>query len=161
MAPTILSDEIVSSTELGRHAGSILKKAAGRPVTVKSKWSDLVILRREWASRLFEQEAHLGTLDNVMTYFIERCVEKKPVPGPNELRWMDVFEDNDVLDFLKEYIRALNSATEGLSGWDSLDNTIYEWRESAIALHNTELQENIGELRKEQRLGPSGSPKPA
>jgi hypothetical protein len=145
LTPSLLADEIVSSTELNRRPAEILAKALENPVTVTTKNGDCVILGRDLAARLFQDEQQLRYLIGVAEYVLARFFAVAWTPQAAEFRWLDGFEKDDVLEFFKEYCETLRDRNSTPA---DLAHIIHEWEESAAALQNKVLIHVVESTRK-------------
>ncbi len=136
MSPTLLADRIISSTELNRRPAEILAQALENPVTVTSKNGDCVILGREFAAKLFQEEQHLNYMMGLAEYILARFCGVAWTALAQEFRWLDGFEKEDILEFFKEYCDTLRNRTAAPA---DLEDVIHEWQESALALQNEGL----------------------
>ena len=136
MPATLLADKIISSTELNRRSGEILAQALDNPITVTNRNGDCVILGRELAAKLFQEEKHLTYVMDLANYILARFCGVAWTALGQEFHWLDGFEKDDVLEFFREYCETLRNRTTAPV---DLDDVIHEWQESALALQNQEL----------------------
>lgn len=136
MTTTLLADKIVSATELNRRPSEILALALDSPVTVTYKGGDCVILGRDSAAKLFQEEKHLTYLMGLANYMLARFCQASWNALGQEFRWLDGFDKEDVLEFFREYCETLRSRTSRAA---DLENVLHEWQESAAALRNGDL----------------------
>ena len=153
----MLGDLVITPSQLNRRSGLFLRQAVTRPVTVRMKEADLVILRRDEAANLYQEDATLRRLERLAAYILGRFGAKS-VSQPDELAWLDVFENDDLLEFFGEYRDILRAALEERAGWNDVDAVLHEWKESAFALRNKELQEAARSLAAGSELEAARAP---
>ncbi len=63
--------------------------------------------------------------------------EQIPVGYPCE--WLNAFDMEDLMDFLREVHLAFRRARGAEISWDDFEAVLYEWRQSAVALRSEAL----------------------
>ncbi|MEH1910584.1 MAG: hypothetical protein V7L05_04480 [Nostoc sp.] len=53
--------------------------------------------------------------------------------------WLNVFEEDDLQDFIKELSEAFRLIDSSTTAWEIIDAIIHEWHESAVAIASPEL----------------------
>lgn len=136
MRTRLFGDDIVSSTELNRHPGEVLRAALERPVTITRSEGDLVVMRRDQAAlmtrsaKLVEEFVRLA-LRLIITF-----------PQAPDTTWVMGLEWEDQLQLADDLLQAMSRATTSV---EDLDALVHEWKESALVLSNPDLMHALRE----------------
>lgn len=136
----IFSDDLVSATELNKRSGSVLDKAAVRPITITRNEEHFVLLRREEAAcqvnRAIYSERIFELLNAAFCLMAGGKIGSEQAYG-----WISSFDSDDLKLFVQEVVEAYRAITSDNEKWDYLDAVIHEWNESAIAINIPEFKE--------------------
>lgn len=136
----IFSDDLVSATELNRQSGSILDKAAERPITITRNDQHFVLLRREEAACQVKRAVYSETVFELLNTAFT-LIASGNIGSEHPYGWINVFDSDELKIFVREVVEAYRTVTSGKENWDYLDAVIHEWHESAIAINSPELME--------------------
>jgi hypothetical protein len=141
----LFSDEVVTPTELARQVRRITQTALHHPVTVHRSDGDLALLSRD---RVSELTAASAAIEEVVDFGrnILWILRGKGRPSP-AWAWLQVFSPDDVVDFLDEYLSALDQTLSGAGGWDLPAAVLAEWKKSAQALSHQPLLAELASFR--------------
>jgi hypothetical protein len=133
----LFSDDVVTPTELARHVREITQRALRRPVTIHRTDGDLALLSRERVGELIAASTAIEEVVDFGRNFLW-MLQGKGRPSP-AWSWLQVFQPDDVAEFIGEYLSAVEAALHGQSEWDLPHEVLHEWQESAKALGNHTL----------------------
>ncbi|MBW4635161.1 MAG: hypothetical protein KME30_25685 [Iphinoe sp. HA4291-MV1] len=136
---TIYSDELITATELNRQPGRVLDKALEHPVTITRNDQSFALLPRENVA-LFVKAAQRSReiVELLNTAF--RLLLKQKIGTEHPYGWLEVFDSDELNEFIDEIMSAYRSVDLSEKAWDELDAIIHEWHESALAISNPELE---------------------
>jgi hypothetical protein len=146
---TLFQDEIVTATELNRHAGQILEKALLKPLTIMRNDEAFALVRRSTAAHWVEAARHAETL--VDLYSIVVALGGGEIAVEDPYRWVSAFDRDQFLEMTSELKRAFRGASVG-GNWDQFVAVLHEWEESGWAALSTELEEALGSKSEEVTL---------
>ncbi len=141
----VFSDKIVSPTELARNVSKITHSALQTPITIHRPEGDLAMLARHEVAELVAAARASEMMVRVMRSFLSTLHQGTELPPG--LEWLAVFDQKDVEDFVDEYVSAVERTLAGLEDWDYPAAVVHEWQESARALYNRELLEEVAAFR--------------
>jgi hypothetical protein len=124
------SDTIVSSSELNRRPGEILRTAQETPVTVTHAGGDLALLRRDYARLLSES---MDVLRGILFWV---C---KGIGGDGGCEWVLALEDEDVVAFGREILSAWQDGEDEAD----LRARCHEWHESVRWTHSEKARASL------------------
>lgn len=145
MVTTVLSDEVINSTELRNNQKRWLDKAYSSPVSIMSGAKKLVLLNREHAK-------HMYSLTHYAEIVIQFCREQ----GSGEKGQSDVFpwikhlSEETIGEFNKELLATFGEAVCN-KDWLAFEEMLDAWVATAEAMTNPEMVELItADLSKEE-----------
>lgn len=145
MVVTILSDDIINSTELRTNQKRWLEKAYVSPISIMNGTKKLVLLNREHAKHMYSQ-IHYAEM------IIQFCRER----DSGEKRESDVFpwvkhlSKKAIEEFHKELFFAFQEAAHS-KNWLAFEEMLNSWIATAEAMTNPEMVELINtDLAKEE-----------
>jgi hypothetical protein len=138
-ASTIFQDEIFTATDLNRHAGKVLDEAKNRPVTIMRNDEAFALLPRKEATRLVEAASNGTRMVDILTAISTYRQAGAQIPVGYPCEWLNAFDMEELMDFLKEAHLAFRRAMGAEISWDDFEAVLYEWHESAIALRSEAL----------------------
>lgn len=145
MVNTILSDEIINSTELRDHQKRWFDKALVNPISIMSGGKKLVLLNRDHAK-------HMYLLNHYAEMIIQFCREQ----GSGKERESNVFpwiEDLSEKALAKFHIELLATFEEAIHSrnWTAFEEMLDSWVATAEAMTNPEMVELVtADLGKEE-----------
>ncbi|MBD2362965.1 hypothetical protein H6G36_17535 [Anabaena minutissima FACHB-250] len=134
----IYSDELITATELNRQPGRVLDKALERPVTITRNDQSFALLRREEVNSLVKTATQSKAVFEGLTVAFSLLLGKE-IGFEHPYRWLSVFEQDELQDFIKELSEAFRLIDSSTTAWEMIDAIIHEWYESAIAIASPEL----------------------
>lgn len=154
VAPSVYSDDLVSSTELNRTSGSILDRASKRPVTITRGNESFALIRRDlMAGYIASTNIYQKFSDLLLTCLTLTNGEK--ILGGHSFDWLNTFDGDE----LKELIREVSNWHQSHDGSEAslydLDGIIHEWHESAIAISSPALNAAFDSEEEEVLIDPS------
>jgi len=145
MVSTILSDEVINSTEFRKNQRRWLEKAYISPISIMSGTKKLVLLNREHAK-------HMYSLIHYSKMIIRFCVER----GSGKKRESDVFpwikhlNEKVIEEFHKELFSSFEEVMHS-QDWLAFEEMLNSWIATAEAMTNPEMVELItADLSKEK-----------
>lgn len=146
----LFSDEVFTSTDLNRRSAEVLNRASKNPVTISRNNEWFALLRREQAADLVK-----GLAQTVMVIQMAQGAvairQNEPQSIPAALSWMKAFDEEERLTMLSEVFAACVQASEE-GDWNSVDDIIHQWHESAIVIESGILQRAMASESDEQQL---------
>ena len=149
MVTTLLSDEVINSTELRNRQKHWLDRAYISPVSIMSGTKQLVLINREKAKDLY-------LLNHYAEMIIHFCQEQSS--GQNEkssvFPWIKNLDKEEILEFHMELLSTFDEVVNNRN-WRILDEMIDAWASTAEAKTNPEIKELInpkGRQREYVRL---------
>ena len=136
----IFSDELVRATELNRQSGSILDKAAERPITITRNDQYFVLQRREEAACQVNRAVYSEIVFELLNTAFS-LIAGGDISSGHPYGWITVFDSDDLKLLVQEVVEAYRAVASNKENWDYLDTLIHEWHESAIAINSPELKE--------------------
>lgn len=149
---TAEKEHLTTVTEFNKSPSSWLTAAATKTVTItRPKQADITLISRDrWQDASFSK-AWLSQLSAIVKYTVEKASDVPNPALPAEFSWLTLFDIDDVHEFVDELSSALQRVVQGLRPWDDVDTVVEEWRRSAIALSNEELQRRFQDTLKDIR----------
>jgi hypothetical protein len=145
MVTTILSDEVINSTELRTNQKKWLEKAFFSPISIMSGAKKLVLLNREHAKHMYSQ-IHFAEM--IIRYCEERDSGKKR--QSDIFSWIRYLNEKSIDEFHKELIFAFLKAVDN-KDWLAFEEMLNAWIATAEAMTNPEMVELINtDLTKEE-----------
>lgn len=136
----MFSDHLFSATDLNRRCGAILDAALRGPVTITRKDDAFALLRRDVAAHL-SAVAHQATLFTEAQYAILKVrLEGDSMPYDHPYGWLKAFGLDDLKDMEAELLVSLVQVVNE-TDLEAVETSLYEWRESAIAILDGTLDE--------------------
>jgi len=134
MVGTILSDELINSTELRNNQKEWLDRAYINPVSIKSGHKRLVLLNRDDVRDMY-------TLNHYAETIIHFCQEQLSGFGKSAIfPWIESLTQEEVEEFKTELITTFVKATRRRK-WSTLEEIIRDWAATAEAKTNPEVME--------------------
>ena len=144
MATTILSDEVINSTDLREHQKMWFDKALVRPISITSGTKKLVLLNRGHAEQMY-QLIHYAEM--IIQFCRERAKGKKRESAV--FAWIKHLSEKAIEEFHEELFPAFEEAVHSKS-WLAFEEMLNSWIATAEAMTNPEMVELItGDLTKE------------
>ena len=147
---SLFGDEVFSSTDLNRRSAEVLNRASKNPVTISRNNEWFALLRRDQAATLVK-----GLAQTVMVVQLAQgsiaIQQRQPQMVPPAVSWMKAFDDEERLTMLSEVFTACLQASEE-DDWDSVSETIHQWRESAAVAESGILRDARAAEPDEQPL---------
>ena len=145
MVTTILSDEVINSTELRNNQKRWLDRAYSSPVSIMSGAKKLVLLNREHAKHMY-----------LLTHYAEAIVQFCREQSSGEKRRSDVFpwikhlSEKAIGEFNNELLATFEGAIYN-KDWSAFEEMLDAWVATAEAMTNPEMVELItADLSKEE-----------
>ena len=139
MVTTILSDEVISSTEFRNNQSRWFNKAYVSPISIMNGKKLLVLLNREYAKNMHQ-------LNNYARLVVQFCQEQSIGRGGKSdvFPWVKHLDEKAIAEFHKELLSTFNDA---LCGGDSsiLEEVLNDWEATAKVASNPELSERLME----------------
>jgi len=134
MVGTILSDELINSTELRNNQKEWLDRAYISPVSIKSGRKRLVLLNRDEARDMY-------TLNHYAETIIQFCQEQFSGLGKSAIfPWVEYLTQEEIEEFKTELITTFVKAIRGRK-WHTIEDIIRDWAATAEAKTNPEIME--------------------
>ncbi|MCC5603344.1 hypothetical protein [Nostoc favosum] len=149
----IYSDELITATELNRQPGRVLDKALERPVTITRNDQSFALLRREEVTFLVKAATQSKAVFEALTVAFSLLLGKE-IAFEHPYGWLNVFEEDDLQDFIKELSKAFRLIDSSTTAWEIIDAIIHEWHESAVAIASPELADAFSAETDEVPLKP-------
>ena len=132
MVGTILSDELINSTELRNNQKEWLDRAYISPVSIKSGRKRLVLLNRDEARDMY-------TLNHYAETIIQFCQEQFSGLGKSAIfPWVEYLTQEEIEEFKTELITAFVKAIRRRK-WHIIEDIIGEWAATAEVERNPQL----------------------
>ena len=142
---TILSDEVINSTDLRDHQKRWFDKALVSPVSIMSGSKKLVLLNREHAKHMYSL-SHYAEM--IILFCRERDSGKKR--ESDVFPWVKHLSEKAIGEFNSELLATFEEAMYK-KDWSAFQEMLDAWAETAEALTNTEMVELITtDLSKEE-----------
>lgn len=141
----VFGDKVVSPTELARDVRKITVEAFKHPITIHRSEGDLAMMPRQDVAELAAAAQASETMVHIVRSFLSS--RRRPKELPVGWEWLAVFDQEDIEDFVSEYVSAVADALSGLEEWDYPEAVVHEWQESARALHNQALLAEVAAFR--------------
>jgi len=145
MVTTILSDEVINSTELRNNQKRWLDKAYSSPVSIMSGAKKLVLLNREHAKHMY-----------LLTHYVEAIVQFCREQGSGKKRqsavfpWIKHLSEEAIGEFNNELLATFEGAMYN-KDWSAFEEMLDAWVATAEAMTNPEMVELItADLSKEE-----------
>ncbi len=145
MVTTILSDEVINSTELRNNQKKWLDKAYSSPVSIMSGPKKLVLLNREHAKHMY-----------LLAHYAEEIIQFCREQGSGGKRHSDVFpwikhlSEAAIGEFNNELLATFEGAMHN-KDWSAFEEMLDAWVATAEAMTNPEMVELItADLSKEE-----------
>ena len=122
---SLFDDPILSSSDLNRRSGEVLRLAADRPVTIARTDGDLVIMKRTLAADLVRAGATLADVVAELARLVA-AASRQPV----DPRFAARLELGGTILLAGELVEALGSAPTFASGLNGLATVLHEWSET-------------------------------
>jgi len=145
MVNTILSDEIINSTELRNNQKRWLDKAYSSPVSIMSGNKKLVLLNRE-------QAKHMYLLTDYVGAFIKFCREQNSGKKRESdvFPWIKHLSEEAIEEFNNELLATFEEAVYN-KDWSVFEEMLDAWAATAEAMTNPEMVELIAtDVSKEE-----------
>ncbi len=132
MVTTVLSDEIINSTELRNNQKRWLNKAYISPVSVMSGNKKLVILNREQAKHMYFQTQYAEMI--IQLYREQEANKKESRVFP----WIKYLDDGEIEEFKRGLLVAFERAASSRE-WLVLEELLDDWKATANVASNPAL----------------------
>lgn len=135
MVTTILSDEVINSTELRNNQRRWLDKAYNSPISIMSGAKKLVLLNREHAKDMY-------LLNHYAKMIIQFCQEQNsgPINQSDVFPWIKHLNEKAIVEFRKELLSTFDEVTHNRD-WLALEEMLNAWVSTAEAMTNPEMVE--------------------
>jgi hypothetical protein len=145
MITTILSDDVINSTELRNNQKRWLEKAYVSPISIISGAKKLVLLNREHAKHMYSL---IHYAEMIIRYCEERDSGKK---GESDVfPWIKHLSGKAIEEFHKELFFTFQKAVDS-KDWLTFEEMLNSWIATADAMTNPEMVELItADLAKEE-----------
>ena len=133
MVTTVLSDEVINSTELRNNQKQWLEKAYISPISIMSGNKKLVILNRDEAKALYQQYHYAKMI-------IRFCQEQNSgrITSSDVFPWIKHLNKKAIAEFHTELLSTFTDAINGRD-WLALEEMINAWISTAEAMTNPEM----------------------
>ncbi len=132
MVGTILSDELINSTELRNNQKEWLDRAYISPVSIKSGRKRLVLLNRDEARDMY-------TLNHYAETIIQFCQEQFSGLGKSVIfPWVEYLTQEEIEEFKTELITTFVKAIRRRK-WHIIEDIITDWAATAEVERNPQL----------------------
>lgn len=140
MTITILSDDVINSTDLRDHQKHWFDKALVSPVSITSGTKKLVLLNREYAKNLYQ-------LNHYARLVVRFCQEQGDNQGniSDAFPWVKYLDEKAIAEFHKEILSTFNEALRNVDS-SALEEVLNDWMATAKVMSNPKLSEAL--LRK-------------
>jgi hypothetical protein len=145
----IFTDEMVTATDLNRHAGDVLNRARLRPVTISRNNEQFALMRREVVGKLIRGHTCLKRSTELIGAAWKYSQDGR---ASTSYEWLSAFDGAELQEMAGEIISAIARAIES-EEWASVESVIHEWQESALAITS-------GVLHSAMRSEPGETPIP-
>ena len=137
MVTTILSDDVINSTELRTNQKRWLEKAYISPISIMSGTKKLVLLNREHAK-------HMYSLVNYAEMIIKFCEERESGKKRESdvFPWIGHLSEKAIKEFNKELFFAFQEAVHS-KDWLAFEEMLNSWIATSEAMTNPEIEELI------------------
>jgi len=145
MVTTILSDEVINSTELRTNQKKWLEKAYVSPISIMSGAKKLVLLNRQHAKHMY---SIIHYAEMIIRYCEERDSGKK---GESDVfPWIKHLSENAIEEFHKELFFTFQKSVDN-KNWLAFEEMLNSWIATSDAMTNPEMVELINtDLSKEE-----------
>ncbi|MFC1965717.1 hypothetical protein ACFLWI_02050 [Chloroflexota bacterium] len=135
MVTTILSDDVINSTDLRDHQKRWFDRALIRPVSITSGAKKLVLLNREHAK-------HMYSLSHYAEMIIQFCRERELVKkgGSDVFPWVKHLSENAIDEFRRELFSTFEEVMRSRD-WLAFEEMLDSWVATAEAMTNPEMVE--------------------
>jgi len=144
----LFGDEVFTAAELSRRSSEVLNRASENPVTISRNGKQFALLRRDQAAELVRASNQFGPTIELVSAAISIVEKKEP---PVSLSWLKAFGVDDIRKMIREVLVACAAALQG-GDWDSVENIIHEWHESALLIMSGAFEEVMDSPREEVTL---------
>lgn len=132
MVGTILSDELINSTELRNNQKEWLDRAYISPVSIKSGRKRLVLLNRDEARDMY-------TLNHYAETILQFCQEQFSGLGKSAIfPWVEYLTQEEIEEFKTELITTFVKAIRRRK-WHIIEDIITDWAATAEVERNPQL----------------------
>ena len=137
----LFGDQIVSSSDLNRRSGEVLRAAAVHPVTVARAEGDLVIMQRSMATSLVRAATDLPATVRALA----RVVRRSGSGSGEEPDWVLALAAPELQQFASELVSALEGTRPWSKSLDEARAVLHEWSESVQWSHDPMVSAAVGE----------------
>jgi hypothetical protein len=139
VAPSVYSDDLISSTELNRTSGKILDLASERPVTITRGAEAFALMRRD----LMAGYVATTTTYQKFSELLMACLtlmSGNEISGGHPYSWLNTFDGDELKELIQEILDWYQTHDGSEASLHNLECIIHEWHESAIAIASPDLQ---------------------
>lgn len=139
VAPSVYSDDLVSSTELNRTSGKILDLASERPITITRGTEAFALMRRDLMA------GYIATTNTYQKFseLLLACLtlmSGNEISGRHPYSWLNVFDADELKELIQEVSDWYQTEDDSEASLHNLECIIHEWHESAISSASPDLQ---------------------
>lgn len=131
MTVTILSDDVISSTELRTNQKHWLDKATEKIITVVNGRKQFALVNREQISNLYAQKYYTELA-------IGYCQEIIKKIKSTTFTWLESLSDEEKMEFHNEFLNSIMNSID-TNDWLSVEHLLEDWKATALAINNPTL----------------------
>jgi hypothetical protein len=140
----LLDSEIRSATDLQKHTREVLDTAGERVVVIpRERKEDIAMIKHSLARRAFAAYELTHRLHAVFRYVTARLSTGSETMCPADFEWLREFDNDDVLDFGREYGDAMLRVVEDDRPMSEVTDVVEQWRRSATILRDDAMRERL------------------
>ena len=125
MTTTILSDEVINSTEFRNNQKAYFDKAYVSPVSIMASGNKkLVLLNREYAKHMYLLNHHAGV---IIQFLNEQIVHKEE---SSIFPWIKYLDNDAIEEFTKELLTTFEEVTSSQE-WLTFEELLDDWKATA------------------------------
>lgn len=137
MVMTILSDDLINSTEFRNNQSRWLNKAYASPISIISGKKKLVLLNREYAKNMYQ-------LNNYARLVAQFCREqhKGLIKKSEAFPWIEHLEEKEIARF---HIELLSTFVDALRNDNSsiMEDVLNDWKATAEVAGDSQLSRRL------------------
>ena len=146
-----LVEELSSAADLQKSTKAVLDSAAQHPVSIpRPNGDDVTIVSRRLWMKASQSLALQPTLTSLGIAIAARAAGQE-VLYPAELSWLSAFGDDDVFEFIGEFLTAVNNAANGIQAWSEVSTVLQQWQRSALVARYETLQKRFRAARSRRK----------
>jgi hypothetical protein len=145
---SLFDDRIVSSSDLNRRSGEVLRSALDRPITITRADGDLVLMRRTLAAELVRAASAWPRVVTALARLVATLSDE-----PLNPRLVDGLDVADLTTLGLELAHALEHGRNNEEGMSEASAVLYEWEETLKWLEDPVAKSKIASAEHAVRKG--------